>query len=194
MKTYIKPITTNAIALLFILFTGTLTAQNRGGGHPVKAHPMNQQMRPGKGPRHQNMNESMMHAQQVIKRTQFVIVKARQAVNKNQNYTGDLARAVAHQKQAKRMFAMKNPHKAILHSKQARMYAFKALGANKSSGDVDQSYQFNAAESATITAEDNALNLDKELEQTTFDDKAVTDKEMTEMEVKEVAPGDYKNE
>jgi len=184
MKNHIKTIAASTLTLIFV-FTGTLNAQNR----PVKAHPIKNRPESLHG-----QHQSMMQAQKVLKRTHFVILQAKQAVNKSKNYTGDLARAVAHQKQAKKMFVMKNPHKAVLHSKRARMYAFKALRFNKAIDDVDQSYQFNKEENANITAEDDAINLDKELQQTTFDDKAISDKEMTELEVLETKPEDYKNE
>ncbi|MGE0560510.1 MAG: hypothetical protein AB7O47_01720 [Flavobacteriales bacterium] len=183
MKNYIKIVAASTLTLMLVV-AGSVNAQNR----PMKAHP-------AKGPQSmQNAkHQSMVHAQKVLKRTHYVIVKAKIAVAKNKNYTGDLAKAVAHQKQAKKMFAMKNPHRAILHSKQARMYAFKSLQANKAGTDVDQSYQFNKEENALAGPEDKSLNLEKELEQSTFDDKMVTDKEMTEMEVLETAPENYKN-
>lgn len=189
MKNYMKPIAASTLTLMFV-FIGTLNAQNRPvrpqpvKSHAVKGHPQSMQ---------NAKNQSMAHAQKVLKRTHFVIVKAKTAVAKNKNYTGDLSKAVAHQKQAKKMFAMKNPHRAIQHSKAARMYAFKSLQANKADGDVNQSYQFNKEENALAGPEDNSLNLEKELEQTTFDDKMVTDKEMTEMEVLDTAPENYKN-
>lgn len=190
MKNYIKSIAVSTLTLMFV-FAGTVNAQNRGvKAHPVKGHPQSFNKPEGNKQQHQ----SMVHAQKVLKRTHFVIVKAKMAVAKNKNYTGDLAKAVAHQKQAKKMFAMKNPHHAILHSRQARMYAFKSLEANKATADVDQSYHFNKEETALAGVEDKSLNLEKELEQTTFDDKMVTDKEMTEMEVLETAPENYKND
>ena len=189
MKNYIKTIAASTLTLLFV-YTGTVSAQNR----PVKAHPIKNRPESFNGKPNKQQHQSMVHAQKVLKRTHFVIVKARMAVAKNKNYTGDLAKAVAHQRQAKKMFAMKNPHRAILHSRQARMYAFKSLEANKATADVDQSYHFNKEETALAGVEDKSLNLEKELEQTTFDDKMVTDKEMTEMEVLETAPENYKND
>lgn len=185
MKTKTLITLKSLLIIAFLNFGTSIFAQHHQPNHPPKGLPRANM--PAKQP-------SMIQAQKVLKRTHFVILKAKQAVNKSKNYTGDLARAVAHQKQAKRMFAMKNPHKAILHSKRARMYAFKALGANKATGDVDPSYQFNKEENANITAEDDATNLDKELQQTTFDDKVITEKEMTELEVLETKPENYKNE
>ena len=133
MKKYIKQTTAYVLTFLLLLFSVSLNAQKRGVNlekkHPEKGQQTHHQ---GKFGKIHTVNESMVHARKVMKRTQFVIVKAKQAVSKNKNYTGDLARAVAHQKQAKKMFAMKNHHKSVLHSRQARMYAFYALQANKS--------------------------------------------------------------
>lgn len=185
MKTKTLITLKSLLIIAFLNFGNSIFAQHHRPNHPPKK--LNRATMPAKQP-------SMVQAQKVLKRTHFVILKAHQAVKKNKNYTGDLARAVAHQKQAKKLFAMKNPRKAILHSKHARMYAFKVLQVNKANADVDQSYQFNKEENANITAEDDAINLDKELQQTTFDDKTVTDKEMTELEVLETKPENYKNE
>lgn len=179
-------ITIKSLLIIALLnFGNAIFAQHHKQNHPPKG--LNRANMPSKQP-------SMVQAQKVLKRTHFVILKAHQAVKKNKNYTGDLARAVAHQKQAKKLFAMKNPRKAILHSKRARMYAFKVLQVNKANNDVDQSYQFNKEETDLAGIEEGGVNLDKELGQSSFDDKTVTDKEMTEMEVLETPLGEYKNE
>ena len=193
MKNYIKTIAASTLTLMLI-FASTANAQNRPvRPMPVKPHAVKAQPQQMHKVKNKQQHQSMQYAQKVLKRTHFVIVKAKMAVAKNKNYSGDLAKAVAHQKQAKKLFAMKNSHRAILHSRQARMYAFKSLEANKASGDVDQSYQFNKEENTLAGPEDKSLNLEKDLEQTTFDDKMVTDKEMTEMEVMETTPENYKN-
>lgn len=173
------------LIIAFLNFGNSIYSQHHRPNHPPKK--LNRANLPAKQP-------SMVQAQKVLKRTHFVILKAHQAVKKNKNYTGDLARAVAHQKQAKKLFAMKNPRKAILHSKRARMFAFKVLQVNKANTDVDQSYQFNKEETDLAGVEEDAVTLDKELGQSSFDDKTVTDKEMTEIEVLETTPSDYKNE
>lgn len=181
------------IALMIVTFISITTSISAQQHHPQR----NNQKNPPQGLKRADAiskQPSMVQAQKVLKRTHFVILKAHQAVKKNKNYTGDLARAVAHQKQAKKLFAMKNPRKAIIHSKRARMFAFKVLQVNKANTDVDQSYQFNKEETDLAGVEDNSANLDKELGQTTFDDKNITDKEMTDIEVLETAPENYKNE
>lgn len=192
MKNYTKTIATGALTLM-IAFAGTANAQIQN--RPVKAYAAPHNQRPASMANAQKRpNVSMAKAQQTLKRTHFVLLKAHQAVKKNQVYTGDLAKAVAHQKRAKKYYAMKNPHRAILHSREARKYAFKVLADNKATSDVDKSYELNADEQAMMGVEDNSLSLEKDLEQTTFDDKTITDKEMTELEVIETAPEDYKNE
>ncbi len=185
MKTKTHITLKSLLIIAFLYFGNSIFAQHQKINHHPKGLP--RATMPTKQP-------SMLQAQKVLKRTQFVILKAKIAVNKGQNYTGDLAKAVAHQKQAKKFYLMKNPNRAILHSRQARMYAFKTLQANKAGTDVDQSYQFNKEENAMIGTQQDGIDLDKDLEQTTFNDKAVTDKEMTDNEVLETPASEYKNE
>lgn len=70
------------------------------------------------------------HSRKMIKRTFIVLNKARFAVKKDQNYTGDLARAKAHQR-----FAIKMHHEgklpmALYHTHRARVLSKKAIEAN----------------------------------------------------------------
>lgn len=71
------------------------------------------------------------HARKVLHRSAVVIFHAHKLVKQNKNYTGDLARAIAHQRFAKKLYAQGKYHRAIHQSRMARLYAIKAIKANK---------------------------------------------------------------
>lgn len=139
-----------------------------------------------------NHKVNMVQAHKFLKRTNFVIIKAHKAVKTNHVYTGDLAKAVAHQKVARKYLLAHKPYMAVMHSAKARKHAFRALAANK--GNVDKSFQVNAEEKGLLGNDVSDADLEKELGTTTFDDKNVTDKELSEIEVLEMDPSEYKNE
>lgn len=70
-------------------------------------------------------------ARVVIKRTAAVIIAAHHAVKQGKVYTGKYARAVAHQRYAKLLFARGNFLRAIHHSRYARLLAVQAIKENK---------------------------------------------------------------
>lgn len=72
-----------------------------------------------------------IHSRKAIRRTAVVINHAREKVKINKNYTGDLSKAVAHQRFARKLHAKGFYHRAIHHTRVARMYAKKAIMANK---------------------------------------------------------------
>jgi hypothetical protein len=67
----------------------------------------------------------------ILKRTAVVILKAQIAVKANKIYTGDLARALRHQKYAKVLFVAKKYDVSMRHSLRARQLAYNSLAANK---------------------------------------------------------------
>jgi hypothetical protein len=75
--------------------------------------------------------ENRIAAKNMIRRTAFVIRVARRDVNEHRVYTGDLARAIAHQKLAKKLFADGEYMRAMHQTKWARHLAKKAIYANK---------------------------------------------------------------
>ena len=70
-------------------------------------------------------------ARKVLHRTAIVVFHAHKLVKQNKNYTGDLARAIAHQRFAKKLYMRGKYHRAIHQSRLARLYALKAIKANK---------------------------------------------------------------
>lgn len=70
-------------------------------------------------------------SRQVLKRTEIVLAIGRQAVKKNQVYTGDLAKAQNHQNYAAWQFRQQNFARCIYHSRRARKLAAKSIRANQ---------------------------------------------------------------
>jgi len=74
-----------------------------------------------------------MKAHRVIKRTAIVILAAHKKVKEGKVYTGDLARSIAHQKFARKLFRKGMYVRAIHHSRRARLLSVLAIKANKGS-------------------------------------------------------------
>jgi hypothetical protein len=104
-----------------------------------------------------------IHARRVIRRTAYVILAAQKKVKENKNYTGDLARAVAHQRYARKLYFQGKFLRAMHQSRRARYFAILAIQANKGTETADMK----------LDPEDDAVmndspttdaELDKELE------------------------------
>ncbi len=72
-----------------------------------------------------------MAARHMIRRTAAVIRVAHREVREHKVYTGDLARSVAHQKFARRLFADGEYVRAMHQTRRARALAVRAIVANK---------------------------------------------------------------
>jgi hypothetical protein len=124
-----------------------------------------------------------------IHRTSVVLGYAHNQLKKGQNYTGDLAKAVAHQRYARKLFVSGNFQRAIYHSRRARLLAFASVKANK--GSVNGEWEFNKEETSATQAA--AIPADQELDQAliadnpalTFDDKALISQELTDIDLDE---------
>ncbi len=81
-----------------------------------------------------------IHAHRVIRRTAVVIIHAHKKVKETKNYTGDLARAIAHQKFARKLYRRGMYLRAIHHSRLARLYAIKSIKANKGTDPAEASF------------------------------------------------------
>jgi hypothetical protein len=93
----------------------------------------------------------------VLLRTNRFIGHAHMAVSRGKVYTGNLGKAVRHQRYAKALFLKGNYLRAIQHSRKARLHALAAVKANKVKPTSD----------ATITPEETAMMetvTDEELE------------------------------
>ena len=132
----------------------------------------------------------------VLKRTNHVIVDAKKAVNKYKVYSGDLSRALHHQQLAKRLMNHNKVNKSMQHSRIAREYAFKSIKVNK--GTINKDYEFTQEEKNLMgeNTPNHELDTDlkKQIPNADYKDENVTDKDMTELDVLNTAPSDYKTE
>lgn len=72
-----------------------------------------------------------VHARRVIRRTAIVIRHAQTCVRENKNYTGDLARSIAHQRYARKLYFDGKYLRAMHQSRRARQLAVLSIKANK---------------------------------------------------------------
>lgn len=112
---------TNKLILLLLLFLGTgvfqkIEAQRgpRARRHAAAVH-----------------QADKMHAKRVIRRSAIVIRHAQVCLQENKNYTGDLARAIAHQRYARKLYFQGNYLRAMHQSRRARQFAMLSIQANK---------------------------------------------------------------
>jgi len=105
-----------------------------------------------------------VHAKRVIRRTAIVIRHAHNCVKENKNYTGDLARSIAHQRYARKLYFEGKYLRAMHQSRRARQLAILSIKANKGT---------EPANAANEKEDDDIMNaepvsdadLDKELDQ-----------------------------
>ncbi len=103
-----------------------------------------------------------MKAHRVLRRTAVVIVAAHKQVKEGKVYTGDLARAIAHQKLARKMFRRGMYARAIHHSRRARLLAAIAYKANKGAAEMQEA-KLNAEEEELMKNAPSDDELEKEL-------------------------------
>ena len=121
-----------------------------------------------------------MKTHRVIRRTAVVIIAAHKKVKEGKVYTGNLARAVAHQKYARKLFRRGMYLRAIHHSRRARLLAILAIQANKGSADMAEAKN-NAEEDELMKNPPADAELEAELLKeepaTTFKDEDVVNTE-----------------
>lgn len=131
-----------------------------------------------------------IHARRVIRRTAYVILAAQKKVKENKNYTGDLARAIAHQRYARRLYFQGKFLRAMHQSRRARYFAILAIQANKGTETADMKLD---PEDEGVMNDSPATDaeLDKELEDATpgysqkdqdFVDAALNDLDLSDVE------------
>ena len=184
------------IAFFLMMFSQNLIAQH---AHPraKRAH-ARAHVRQAKVARAHVAHRKIDNARafRVIRRTNRAIRHAHRMVTTNKVYTGDFSRAVHHQRYAKVLLRRGRSHRAMLHSRIARQLAFKSIKANK--GVVDAELNFTDEENEIFGDNIRDEELEKELRtdnpNIVFDDTKVSEKELTELEVLEMDPADYKAE
>ena len=79
-------------------------------------------------------------AKRVLRRTAAVIIIAHKKVKEGHVYTGNLARAIAHQKFARRLYREGKYFRAIHQSRRAKFLAVLAIKANKGAQTSEMNY------------------------------------------------------
>jgi len=103
----------------------------------------------------------MLEAKAFLNRTNGIIMKAKGAVEVGKVYTGDVVKAVHHQKYARQMFKEGKYMKAIHHSYRARILAFDAIKANKAA--VSNEMQLTNEEKPLVSKMPENKTLDSEV-------------------------------
>ncbi len=188
MKHQIKSIFLTLFCSFFIL-----SLSSNANAQKIKNRPLKKRVVKHHVVKHQI---SMAQAHKVMKKTNMAIIAANKSVKLHKVYSGDLAKAIHHQRFAKKLLAMHKPHRALQHSRLARKYAFVSIKKNK--GRVDNNWNVNKEEETILGKNIPDADLEKELSTSMpnlkNDDKSITDKDMTDIEVLETNPNDYKSE
>jgi hypothetical protein len=79
-------------------------------------------------------------SKRVLRRTAVVILVAHKKVKEGHVYTGDLAKAIAHQQFARKLYREGKYFKAIHQSRRARFLAIQAIKANKGAETAEMKY------------------------------------------------------
>ncbi len=168
------------IILFLLLFTGF--------GIPENAHAQRGQRTPRQKAAARKADK--IHARRVIRRTAYVILHAQKKVKENKNYTGDLARAVAHQRYARKLYFQGKFLRAMHQSRRARHFAILAIQANKGTETADM--KLDPEDEAVMNdTPANDAELDKELETASpgysqkdqdFVDAAISDLDLSDVE------------
>ncbi len=103
-----------------------------------------------------------IHAKRFLRRTAAVIIHAHKVVKEGKVYTGNLARAIAHQHYARKLYREGKYLRAIHHSRRARHLAFLAIAANKGKEPAD--LKMNAEEEKLSKDSPKEEELDKDLQ------------------------------
>jgi hypothetical protein len=106
--------------------------------------------------------QTRFQAHAFLNRTNKIIVKAKGSVNVGKVYTGDVVKAVYHQRLARSLFKDNKYQRAIFHSQRARELACIAIRANKH--DVEKEYELLKEEKAQIKGKPDNQRLDAEVE------------------------------
>lgn len=110
----------------------------------------------GKGPQ-----VKKEQSKRVIRRTAVTIRIAHKKVKEGHVYTGNLAKAVSHQKFARKLYRHGKFYRAIHHSRRARHLAIMAIKANKGAESSDM--RFSKEEEDSMKGGPSDSELDAEL-------------------------------
>ncbi|MBQ19746.1 MAG: hypothetical protein P1U44_05985 [Vicingaceae bacterium] len=143
----------------------------------------------------QNANVSNVDASKVLNKTNQAITAAFTTVKDKKVYTGDLSKAVHHQKIAKKLMSENKNFRAIHHSRMARTLAFRSLRLNKNYDHEKWDYTMEEQELFGNGIPDGELidELNNTYPNNQFLDEKITEKNLKDIEVKELDPADSNN-
>src|ERR1051326_7502922 len=104
-----------------------------------------------------------MAAHRVLVKSAFVIHHAYKKVKENKVYTGNLAKAIAHQKYARKLYREGKYLRAMHQSRRARWFAALASEANKGTVSEDMKFSKEDEEKMSKNAQSDE-ELDKEVQ------------------------------
>ncbi len=122
-------------------------------------------------------------AKRVLRRTNATIHYAKKQLIANQNKTGNLAKAVSHQRFAISLLRRGMDKRAIAHSRRARRLAFASIEANK--GQVPDDMKFTEDEGSDAGISDDQLDGDLEKEfgsQVVLEDDRILEDSLSDLE------------
>jgi hypothetical protein len=153
------------VFLICLIFgAGVTQAQRFKGKHRVVAGPA-----------------AKVKAKKVIRRTAVVIHRAYKLTKENKVYTGNLAKAVRHQRYARILFRKGNFVRSVHQSRMARRLAFLAIQANK--GTVAKDEQFADDEKVDDGTNPSDEELSKELPEDKVTDEELINSELTDIDL-----------
>jgi len=97
-----------------------------------------------------------LKANRVIRKTAMVLHAAHKQLKLNRHFTGNFAKAVAHQRFAKRLYMQGDFARAVHHSRRARILALMVIRDNK--GTPKRDWEFTADENVAPAGKGNATN------------------------------------
>lgn len=165
---------TSPLLLFLFLLAGVLAATDAPAQRPQR----------GRHPAARQANR--VQARRVIRRTATVLLVAQKKVKENKVYTGNLARAVSHQRLARRLFMRGNYLRAMHHSRRARQLAILAIKANKGSETNDMTYDKSDEEimnAEPVSDQELDQELEKEMPNQSTKDEDFVDAVLTEIDV-----------
>lgn len=125
-------------------------------------------------------------AHRAVRKTAAVIHHAHKHVKENKVYTGNLARAVRHQRHARFLYRQGKYARAIHHTRRARQLAFLAISANK--GAIKKDWQPGTNESHGA-ADDKELEKELPKDSEGLTDEQLILQELTDIDLEEAAAG-----
>lgn len=121
-----------------------------------------------------------------LNRTVLILHEAKDQLNIGKNYTGEYAKAIAHQKMARNLFQSGEFQKAVFHSHRARQLAFNVIRNNK--GQVKKEFDPTKEEEGLQSNPPKEDELDRSLIKTepgmAFDDKAAVQVQVKQIDDK----------